>query len=312
MNQIFDFLLKSENRDALAWIGAAISAFASAIWIILRFYLDTKSNKKRAEHSSSPSNEQIIIATNKSIAAAGDVHIGVKSLHFVLIILIIIGLFLLGSSTIGHNLIKSIMGDANDIPSGELVFGCGLKDSQYPSEINQNERKNILKFFRFVSEYENQVVYLDLRIGEVCRKCGCARDEIHELPENTSDLYMGSVFLDSRSLHEREGPGSQGWGTRMSTEGIEMEFFIPEDLAVVHVVYIPRHKHLSDRHYHIDPYYNFTAFNGLFIPRILSDTGFAKIELDTVSPTDHELQKLRCIRQDKPLSIFTRLYFGCL
>lgn len=313
MNWLQQLLSDPSQRDAIGWIAGGIAAVASGIWVVLRFFIESKSkNNVSIRPAHALRTEQRISASGHAVAAGRDANIGLKGAYVVVLVLFLVAILMFGLSAFGDNFVRNVVGERSSVPAFKLSLSCGSSAAKNPYQVDESERQSIVKFVNFVEQHQDQVVYLDVRIDRECAACQCARS-VKEEPDNPVDFeepYVGSIYIDGRTVQERRKYFA-GWGTKMNIEGIELMMFAPKDWTVSHSVFLPRPEHLSETQYRSGEYGTFVKFDGLFTARFFEETGGRAIELDVLHPSDQQEKQLRCIRQGDHLSTQQRLYLGC-
>lgn len=301
------------QRDAIGWVAGGITALASGIWVVFRFFIEKKTNRFLSNKSVPASRiEQKISASGHAVAAGRDANVGIRGAYVVVLVLLILAILMFGLSAFGENFVRNAVGEHAPIPAFALSLTCGSSEARNPYQIDESERKNIVDFVDFMREYEDKVVYLDVRIARECAACKCARalKERSDAAISFEDPYLGVIHIDNRTVEERKQYFS-GWGTQMNIEGIELTMFAPKDWAVGNVVFLPRPVHLTESQYRSGEYGTYASFNGLFTARFRGATGGNAIEVNVLRPSDQQEKQLRCIREYERLLMRQRLYLGC-
>lgn len=313
MNWLQQLLNDPALRAGIGWLAAGFASLASGIWVVARFYLERRLRmNKPPDAAKSFRIDQKITASGNAIAAGRDANIGVKGLHVVVLILLLVATLLFGLSAFGDHFVRSAVGEASPIPEFSLSLTCGSTDAKNPYQLSVEEKNNLVDFVDFIEQNHDKAVYVSVRIDKECAACGCprARQEDPDHPLDFVKPYIGALHIDGRNVQERKKYFS-GWGTKMNLEGVELMAFAPDDWAVSHSIFLPRPEHLSESQYRSGEYGTFARFDGLFTARYFGGTGGNALQLDIIRPSDRQEAQLRCIRERGNLSSRQRLYLGC-
>lgn len=310
---IQQLLSDPELRATLGWLAGGIATVASGIWVIVRFFIEKRTNEKRSDDRADISRaNQEISASGRGVTVEGnvkgpiigqvgrDVNVGVKGAYVVILVLFLVAILLFVFSAFGDNLLKILFNERTSIPTFSLSLSCGSSEKRNPYQISEEERKHIVNFRNFIDKNKNTVVYLDVSIEKNCNACECARAvDADRRNYEFEEPYIGALYINQLN-RERD------------RQGVELEMFAPEDWAVSIIAFLPGPGDLSDSQYHYDLYRLYLArYNGLFTARYNGNTGVHILQLDILHPSDQQEKQLRCIREGAQISALQRLYLGC-
>ncbi|MGO8094664.1 hypothetical protein [Rhizobium leguminosarum] len=290
-----------------------MAAAISALWVAFTFFVRKGNGPEQAK---SPSAQKTVttITGDKNSVAGRDIRHGANGLMLLLILIFFLLLTLILAGQFGTRIQHALFSSSFAIPTVQLSLGCGADNQKYPDEMNDEERKQLVRFEEIAELYADETVYVSVSIQKPCMMCECQRSLVMadnaEADRPESSIDKGSISYDQSTTQDRTAEFGDDVPL-MWREGLELRASSPEDWAVGHFIYLPRYTHLNDAQYKKGAYGYYTIFDGLFTARYYFQTGAAFIHLDTKAPTATEADMLKCIRDERAPSFLNALLFGC-
>jgi len=304
------FLLDENNRNALLFVGGAISSVATMFWVIYQHITSRENKKNAAQEVIANKNTTVTVDGNGHTVITdpiGPVHIGIGS-KVLLIGFIFIGIFLMLAPVIARALATEVVRPSL-IPSHQLSLSC-YNGQNNPFSITDEEKAKLSAFYNFINDNRSNVIYLNFSLeAGGCNACCDRADEPEEDSINDfGDLDNGAIFI---SYPDSEGRGSaipvvdKGW--KLHAYGFEEVYALD--------FYFPSAEQIPD-----SETYRFSSASGFGVRysfsgpfRVVLDdeksgTAFSFIT-PIAQPSDDLIRRIRCTRE-KPGWIKSML-IGC-
>lgn len=310
LSNSWDFLLDENNRNALLFIGGAISSVTTMFWVIYQKIIGRENKKIAAQEVIENKNTSVTVDGKGNTVITdprGPVHIGVGS-KVLLIGFIFMGLFLMLAPVIARALAAEVV-KPSLIPSHQLSLSC-YNGQDNPFSITEEEKAKLSSFYNFIRNNRSNMIYLNfsLEAGGCNACCDRADKPKEDIINNFDDLDNGAIFI---SYPDSEGRGSiipvvdTGW--KLHAYGFEevyaLDFYFPSEMQIPDS---EMYRFSSTSGFGIR--YSFSGPFRVVLDDEKSGTAFSFIT-PISQPSDDLIRRVRCTRE-KPGWIKSML-IGC-
>ncbi|MBF6039718.1 hypothetical protein H8F22_12625 [Pseudomonas sp. P154a] len=319
MDKIILFLADENNRLILNWIGGALATLAGGLWVVIRYLLE-RSEKKRTLFAQKKETEEkahappsitdepavqpnsiyvkdgIAIGSGANVSAR-DIIVGYR-LRGLAFTLFAIGLLLILAGYFFEEFASSVI--ATKLTKYELTLSCG-NTGKTKFDMSPDELTDVIKFRDFLSENENKTFFLHFEIQKACSACKCPR----VAPSPPEPGPKGFLVIDD--------PQKEHWTlSPMMKEAHEIIAFHTH-LVVDTIFYLPTYEQLPENGLFQKGGYGFYAYyDGPFTAKYFEGTGYTGGYIEPVVIASSEIiNQVKCIREEKSLNFFQKLYHQC-
>lgn len=305
MHKLLDFLLNSENRALLTWLGGGLASVASAIWVVLKFIAE---RSKKESPAGTVAGQSVYVGRGVGIGGSGKVTIGNVRVGLGLGAIALIGLLLLLLGLVGYLLAPSVAEAGGQLPSFNLTFDCsGRPDA--PNALEPADEKALLAFQDFVESHDGLQVYFSVKINDDCGACSCTKARTFRWSDDLRPL----LFIDEPRKKGENYEASQQTSTVIG-RGHHLEFVDVDKMARVGHYYLPSYEQQPENGlYRKGAYGTFLTYDGPFTAHFEAGTGYSMCYLEPITWVSPQLfDRLLCAQRRGKMSLYERASHNCL